>query len=153
MINWMHKIATLILRKLQAMMGLATIGPRAIVLNEENQVLLVKHTYVSDWHLPGGGLKSGESTKKELKRELMEEVGLQIEEEPQLFGIYYHTFMGVNDYPVIYIVRKFKRVHANSPEIKESRWFSFENLPDTISTGTHRRLNEYFKQLPPSERW
>ena len=38
-----------------------TLGVRAVVLDGENRVFLVKHCYVSGWHLPGGGVEVGES--------------------------------------------------------------------------------------------
>ena len=31
-----------------------TLGVRGVVLDSENRVFLVKHTYVSGWQLPGG---------------------------------------------------------------------------------------------------
>src|SRR3974390_2056559 len=36
-----------------------TLGVRAVVLDGENRVFLVKHSYVSGWHLPGGGVHAG----------------------------------------------------------------------------------------------
>ncbi len=37
-----------------------TIGVRVLLLREE-QVLLVRHSYIQGWYLPGGGLKRGET--------------------------------------------------------------------------------------------
>ena len=49
-----------------------TLGVRAVVLNDQAQVFLIRHTYVSGWHLPGGGVETGETALESLTRELRE---------------------------------------------------------------------------------
>lgn len=152
--NIPYFIATRIIKKIQACFGLCTLGSRAIVLNPEKQILLVKHTYEPHWYLPGGGVKKGESAKAAVIRELREEVGLIItEEEPLLFGIYHHTYLGVNDYPIIYVIKNYSQVACHSNEIEDTGWFSYDALPEMISPGTKRRLNEYFTGSGFAEKW
>lgn len=86
-------------------------------------------------------------------RELKEEVGLVTTEEPVLFGIYFHTYLDVDDYPVIYIVKNYSLIKSHSWEIQVKSWFHYEQLPEMVSPGTQRRLNEYFMQSIQSERW
>lgn len=148
-----HQIATRVVRKFQSLFGLMTLGARAIVLDKDNQILLVKHTYQSHWHLPGGGVKKGESLKAAVLREIREEVGVIPTEDPELFGIYFHTYLGVHDYPVIYIVKNYTVVKSSSPEIEKMEWFCFDKLPDKVNPGTKRRLTEYFQHIQPSEHW
>ncbi|HYV61483.1 MAG TPA: NUDIX domain-containing protein, partial [Bryobacteraceae bacterium] len=38
-----------------------TLGVRALVVDGSGCILLVKHSYVSGWHLPGGGVEAGET--------------------------------------------------------------------------------------------
>ena len=38
-----------------------TIGVRALLLDRDGRVALVRHTYADHWYLPGGGVKKGES--------------------------------------------------------------------------------------------
>jgi mutator protein MutT len=148
-----YQIATRVLRRCQSLVGISTLGARAIILNENNQVLLVKHTYQPHWYIPGGGVKKGESTKAALLRELKEEVGLTALEEPILFGIYHHYYLKVNDYPIVYIVKKFSLAETFSPEIENIGWFDYAALPEMTSPGTKRRLNEYFTKQTPSDTW
>ncbi|MES2218885.1 MAG: NUDIX domain-containing protein [Pseudomonadota bacterium] len=151
--NLFYKLASLGYRALQAVFGFKTLGPRAIILNSEKQILLVKHTYQPHWYLPGGGVKKGESVKAALHRELLEEIGLTIKGEPQLFGIYHNTNMGGDDYAVIYIVKDFSMVEAYSPEIEQQGWFHYDDLPAMVSPATQRRLREYFSNSPVLEHW
>lgn len=68
----LYKIATRVVRKCQSLIGMSTLGARAIVINDDNKILLVKHTYQPHWYIPGGGVKKGESTKSAILRELNE---------------------------------------------------------------------------------
>lgn len=65
---------------------------RAIVLNQQNQIFLFRYTFDffaeedSIWITPGGGLDEGESFEEALKRELLEEMGIELTEPaPQIF--------------------------------------------------------------------
>lgn len=50
---------------------------KAVILNEKNEILVVKESGRDWWDLPGGGLDHGESLKQGLARELFEEVGYE----------------------------------------------------------------------------
>src|SRR5580704_19087855 len=65
-----------------------TLGVRGVVLNEAREVLLVEHTYVHGWHLPGGGVERGESTETAMARELVEEAGVKVTAPPRLVAIH-----------------------------------------------------------------
>ena len=149
-----YAVATKIIKKVQAFLGANTIGSRAIVINPDGQILLVKHTYQPHWYLPGGGVKKGESAKAALLRELKEEVGLVVNlEELILYGIYHHIYMGVNDYPIIYVVKNYKMTSSSSGEIEEIAWFDYDDLPAMVSPGTKRRITEYFTRSEIAEKW
>lgn len=53
----------------------------AIIFNNENKILLVNHQKEGNnyWVIPGGGVENGETLEKALKRELIEELGIEIE--------------------------------------------------------------------------
>lgn len=142
-----------VLKKCQYLLGSATVGARAIVINHDSHVLLVKHTYQPLWYLPGGGVNRNESAKAAIERELKEEVGIIVNEAPQLFSVYFHKYLGVSDYPVIYVVKNFEMQESSSLEIEEIGWFDFKALPESIAPGTKRRLNEYFLNTAQVDYW
>lgn len=149
----LYQIFIRMVRKCQSLIGMPTLGARAIIIGKDKKILLVKHTYMQDWYLPGGGVKKGESIKTALLRELQEEVGVTALEDPVLFGIYHHVFLDVNDYPVIYVLKQFSQKKVSSHEIEDSRWFEYSQLPDMVSPGTKRRLMEYFEGKSKSDVW
>ena len=55
---------------------------RAVILDPDGRILLVRFEFPdrSVWACPGGGLEPGESHEAALRRELREEVGLELEE-------------------------------------------------------------------------
>ena len=54
-----------------------TLGVRALVIDPENRIFLVKHSYVRGWYLPGGGVEPGETVIDALIRELREEANIE----------------------------------------------------------------------------
>ena len=59
-----------------------TIGVRALVLDDDGRICLVRHSYRDGWYLPGGGVKTGESLVDAMQRE-REETGVELPETPQ----------------------------------------------------------------------
>jgi 8-oxo-dGTP diphosphatase len=63
---------------------------RAIILDEEDRILLCRFEFVRDgrpvvvWATPGGGVEPGETLLAALRRELAEEVGLSVTADPPL---------------------------------------------------------------------
>ncbi len=135
------------------LLGRSTLDVRAIVVTEDQKVLLVKHTYLPGWFLPGGLVERGESLLAAVRRELFEETGIRSITTPTLFSVYLGNMRGVANYPAVFIVNQYQLNPQNSPEIAEMAWFTIADLPHDTSPATRRRLMEYFQQHPIAECW
>ena len=75
-----------------------TLGVRAAVFDETGGILLVRHSYVPGWYMPGGGVERGETMRVSLERELIEEAGVALTAPPALFGIYWNNRASPRDH-------------------------------------------------------
>ena len=132
-----------------------TAGVRIVATNSENEVLLVRHTYVSGWHLPGGGLERGETFEDAARKELLEETGFEPLDAIELKSIHYNTKASPRDHVALYICFGVREVTAFAPnhEIAEIGFFDLTALPSEITPGTKARLTEVFDGVKASSRW
>ncbi len=84
-----------------------TLGVRGVVLDSDNKVFLVKHSYVAGWHLPGGGVEVGETFMEALTRELLEEGRIVPSGKPELHGLFFNSHVSRRDHVAVYVVRQF----------------------------------------------
>lgn len=129
------------------------LGARALVI-KDGQVLLVRLSYTEGWHLPGGGVKRGESFRSAIVRELQEECGL-LARDPQLFGLYHSTKTGKIDHIAIFVVNRFETFPnaRPDPEIAELRYFGLRGIPADATPATKRRAHEYLNGLDGVDQW
>lgn len=132
-----------------------TLGVRAVVLDAQGRVFLIKHTYVAGWHLPGGGVEAGETLLEALHRELLEEGNIIIEAAPTLHGVFFNSHVSLRDHVAVYVVTAFHQPATPPPnrEIAASGFFPLDDLPDDITTGTRRRLAEVTGKTPVINTW
>ena len=133
-----------------------TLGVRAVVENDQGQVLLVRHTYVSGLFLPGGGVERGETTDLALRRELEEEGGVHIKGQPELIGVFSNHQVFRNDHVLLYRVRHEDWAPCGDPngrEISEIFWCDPKDPPEDATPGTKRRFRELFADEAKSLMW
>lgn len=130
-----------------------TLGVRGVVLDSNNKVLLVRHRYYPGWMFPGGGVEHAETFLDGLKRELDEETGIKLRGRPELFAIYANFEYFKGDHVALYIVRDWDQVERRCLEIAEHGFFDLEDLPETTTSGTKRRLQEIFLSEEPGQQW
>ncbi|MDP2124447.1 MAG: NUDIX domain-containing protein [Parvibaculum sp.] len=132
-----------------------TAGVRAMVFDAEGRVLLVRHTYIAGWYLPGGGVERGETMLTSLKRELDEEVGVLLHGVPRLAGLFANFREFKSDHVALYVLEHgvYEHVPRKSPEIAEAGFFALAELPEAISVSTRRRIAEVVEGRAPDELW
>lgn len=132
-----------------------TLGVRAAVFDETGGILLVRHSYVPGWYMPGGGVEPGETMRVSLERELEEEAGVALTAPPELFGLYWNRRASPRDHVALYICRAWRQAAPppRTMEIVDSGFFAADALPEDTTEATRRRLAEIAGEAPPSETW
>lgn len=132
-----------------------TLGVRAVVLDRDDRVFLVKHSYVSGWHLPGGGVEVGETFREALRRELAEEGRIELAGEPALHGLFLNSHASRRDHVAVYVVRQFSqdRLPEANREIVACGFFDAAALPEATTRGTRLRIAEVLGGREPIATW
>lgn len=132
-----------------------TLGVRAAVLNPAGEVFLIRHTYTPGWHLPGGGVETGETLIEALAKELREEACIRLTGGAHLHGVYFNRKVSRRDHVALYVVRDFvvDAVKVPDREIAEAGFFALDALPDGLTPATRRRLAEIAEGAVPATDW
>ena len=113
------------------------------ILQMDGDVLLclrVNTKHAADhWSLPMGHVEPGENNIDALRRELYEEIGIQLI-DCQLFTTLFDNELNIENN--IYEVTQWRGEAENrEPELCAAiRWFSFDNLPSPITVATESVL-------------
>jgi 8-oxo-dGTP pyrophosphatase MutT (NUDIX family) len=132
-----------------------TLGVRAMVLNTQGEVFLVRHSYVPGWHLPGGGVEPGETLLDALAKELDEEARITLDTPPHFHGMFFNSGMSRRDHVAVFVVRDFTLTapHVPNREIIEAGFHALDALPHGTTLATQRRIREVVHHEPPDAHW
>jgi ADP-ribose pyrophosphatase YjhB (NUDIX family) len=132
-----------------------TVGVRGLVVDAQGRVFLIKHSYVTGWHLPGGGVEHGETLLAALARELREEGNIELVGPPELYGIYWNRRIAWRDHVALYVVRSFRQTAPPQPnsEIVAHGFFAPDAFPEGTTVSTRARVTEVLSARDPAEIW
>jgi 8-oxo-dGTP diphosphatase len=123
----------------------------AVIVDEDGQVLLTKRNvppFKGEWVMPGGKIDLGEPIVQALKREVWEEVGLEVE-VGRLIDVFEHVTPGEDNYHFIIIyylcTPLYCDVKHNHDEVAEARWVRPEELGQyKMPAGARYILGKFF---------
>ena len=108
-----------------------TVTAGAVIFNDRREVLLLKHRFRagSGWGLPGGFMEKGEQPIDALRRELREEIGLEVD-DVKVFAA--RSFKKPQQVEVLFRGRANADVKPVNIEIERAEWFSIDALPEGL---------------------
>ena len=108
-----------------------TVTAGALIFNDEGQVLLLKHRFRagSGWGIPGGFLEEGEHPEQALRREMREEVGLELA-QVEIFTS--RTFRKPRQVEILFRARANADVSSQTMEVERAEWFAPHSLPNGL---------------------
>jgi 8-oxo-dGTP pyrophosphatase MutT (NUDIX family) len=121
-----------------------TLGVRAAVF-DGSKILLVRHTYMPGWHMPGGAIDPYESAADAAARELREETWIEAQETPRFISFHYNPMKTKSDHVVFFVCDRWhapRGLATPNMEIAEVRFFTRDAVPADTSPATLRRLAE-----------
>ena len=109
-----------------------TVTVGAVVVDSRRRVLLLHHRFRpgGGWGIPGGFMRPHEQPEDALRRELREEIGLEIE----IYGVAF--IRALNKYRQVEIIFSCAPTGIPIPrsfEISRAEWFDPNSLPDDLS--------------------
>ncbi len=119
-----------------------TASAAAVVQNSEGKVLILHHLLrpASGWGLPGGFLDGGEQAEVAVRRELMEETGIEIED---VRFVHIRTFGGHLE--IMFSARTKDEPRIASGEIDQLGWYSPDEIPDGLPADQRKTVERVLK--------
>lgn len=136
----------------RATLSPAILGVTGAVFDKDGRVLLVRHSYLPGWHLPGGGVGRGEHPDIALRRELGEEVGLS-GGTVQFFACYARKVGWVSAPVMLYRVEGATTAFRPNLEIRAICFADPAAPPEGTGPAVLRRLAELDGRTSLSPHW
>ena len=103
----------------------------AVITDDRGRVLLLKHRFRpgSGWGIPGGYTNKGEQPEDTLRRELREEIGLELKDVSLLTT---RTFRKPQQVEIIFVCHAVGNPERLNYEIQKAEWLSLDQIPKSL---------------------
>jgi 8-oxo-dGTP pyrophosphatase MutT (NUDIX family) len=127
------------------------VGAAALILDQQNRLLMMRRSDIGRWGIPDGAMEHGKVVENAARREALEETNLEIG-EMSLFGVFsglelYYKYPGgdeVYNVSIVYMSHDWRGEIKLNAEHSEWQWFHTSEIPQDISPPI-RPLIEKFK--------
>lgn len=111
------------------------------IFDDEGRVLLLEHVFRPDsgWGLPGGFMSGGEQPEAGVRREIREEIGIELEAVELLFA---RSLGRLRQVEIYFRARAVGIPEPRSFEIKRAEWFKLNALPPDLSRDQIRLIDQ-----------
>ena len=131
-----------------------TLGIQGVVVDPEGRMLVVRQSYTSGWNFPGGGVEKGETPIAALKREMIEETGVQLTGSLVMHGLFSNHTNFPGDYIAVYIATSFEMgPWQPTLEISDRAFLTADEIAADCSPAMQRRLDELAGTRDVSDVW
>jgi ADP-ribose pyrophosphatase YjhB (NUDIX family) len=116
-----------------------TVTVAAMLFDDNDRILLLEHVFRADegWGVPGGFINKSENPEAALRRELREEIDIEIEDVKMVFC---RTLGKLKQVEIYFRARVIGDPKPSSFEIKTAQWFALDQLPADISNDQRRLI-------------
>jgi 8-oxo-dGTP pyrophosphatase MutT (NUDIX family) len=113
-----------------------------VLLTHKNKILCVKHSYGYNYTFPGGGIKKNEDKVEAVKREVYEELGIQLSSVKYVGNITSTRFYKKDNIFIYTSELDDGSFKVDNLEIESAGWFDKDSLPK-LSLTTQDIYNMY----------
>ena len=122
--------------------------PQKAIIEKDGKVLIVRDPHKESWELPGGRLHKNEEPAEGLKREIREELSIEIEPQSIFDAFVFTSASGTSHFAVVYIAKingNFE-IKLDNNELAGFKWVGESDLTEIKILGEYGKiLNKYFE--------